>query len=124
MRDRPATRAPRRSRTGGRSSADANADHGSGGAPGGRVLGRKLMLVPPAAGCTLAQEGDVGRLTLRTARSLHAHRGARGPDDGHHQIGLDLAVTEILMTVPARVERILGIVRVNEVDASGDGLDP
>src|SRR4051794_2195444 len=102
MRERPATWTPRRIRPGGRSSADANTDQGSGGTPGGRVLGRKLMLVPhpPAsAACPFAQEGDVGRLALDAARGFHDHRGARGADDGDHQIRVDLAMTEVFVPV-------------------------
>ena len=58
------------------------------------------------------------------ARRLDDDRRAGGPDHRDDQLRVDLAAAEVVVPVPAGVERVLGVVGVDQVDPAGDRLDP
>src|SRR5919106_2701354 len=67
---------------------------------------------------------DVGGLFLDSTRRLNGH-GSSGIDDHSRQLLFgDLPETEVLVAVPPRVERILGVVGLHQVDAPGRLHDP
>src|SRR6202051_4523883 len=70
----------------------------------------------------LPQERDVVFAPL--VRGLADHRRIRGFDHSDQQFGIDLPGAEVSVPVAARTCRILGVVAVHQVDATGDALDP
>src|SRR3984957_1099395 len=70
----------------------------------------------------LPQERDVVFAAL--VGGLADHRRVRGLDHRDQQFGIDLPGAEVSVPVPARTRRILGVVAVHQVDATGDALDP
>src|ERR1700749_2646949 len=70
----------------------------------------------------LPQERDVVLASL--LGGLADHRCVRGLDHRDQQLGVYLPGPEIGMPVAARAGRILGVVAVHQVDATGDPLDP
>src|SRR4029453_4175614 len=78
----------------------------------------------PLSSSVLLEPSDIGALTLPTARGLHNNRDSGGTHHLSEGIGTDLAVAEVGVPIGAGVERIPGIVGVDQVDAAGNGLDP
>src|SRR6202789_638972 len=70
----------------------------------------------------LPQERDVVFAPL--VGGLADHRRIRGLDHRDQQFGIDLPGAEVSVPVAARTCRILGVVAVHQVDATGDALDP
>src|ERR1700723_944133 len=70
----------------------------------------------------LPQERDVVFAPL--VGGLADHRRIRGLDHRDQQFGIDLPGAEVGVPVAARTCRILGVVAVHQVDATGDALDP
>src|SRR3984957_9002411 len=70
----------------------------------------------------LPQERDVVFAPL--VGGLTDHRRIRGLDHRDQQFGVDLPGAEFSVPVAARACRILGVVAVHQVNATGDALDP
>src|SRR6202020_3597647 len=70
----------------------------------------------------LPQERDVVFAPL--VGGLADHRRIRGLDHRDQQFGIDLPGAEVSVPVAARNWRILRVVAVHQVDATGDALDP
>src|SRR6266508_493154 len=68
----------------------------------------------------LAQVRDVRRLPGPAARRLYHHRRLRRTDHLDDQVRVDLSGLQVFMPVATRVESVSRVVRVHQVDPSGD----